>query len=116
MLGLCNCRMQTMCTHSHLDTLELRTDDVMRTAVGTSCRRMMRTCRGVGGQCDESRHHSLSYQRLIHPLHQQLIRLDRTSRDVTERRDEGSLQGAQLCGPGSKGRNKDLVDCTDHPL
>lgn len=26
----------------------------------------------VGGQCDESRHHSLSYQRLIHPLNQQL--------------------------------------------
>lgn len=38
----------------------------------------------VGGQCDESRHHSLSYQRLIHPLHQQLIGLDRASRDVTE--------------------------------
>lgn len=37
----------------------------------------------VGGQCDESRNHSLSYQRLIHPLHQQLIRLDRASRDVT---------------------------------
>lgn len=38
----------------------------------------------VGGQCDESRHHSLSYQRLINPLHQQLIGLDRASRDVTE--------------------------------
>lgn len=32
----------------------------------------------VGGQCDESRHHSLSDQRLIHPLHQQLIRLDKS--------------------------------------
>lgn len=38
----------------------------------------------VGGQCDESRHHSLSYQRLINPLHQQLIGLERASRDVTE--------------------------------
>lgn len=37
----------------------------------------------VGRQCDESRHHSLSYQRLIHPLHQQLIGLDRASREVT---------------------------------
>ena len=38
----------------------------------------------VGGQSDESRHHSLSNQRLIHPLHQQLSGLDRAIRDVTE--------------------------------
>lgn len=50
----------------------------------------------VGGQCDESRHHSLSYQRLINPLHQQLIGLDRASRDVTE---EGGAFGQERATP-----------------
>lgn len=35
----------------------------------------------VAGESDESGHHPLSHQRLIHPLHQQLI--GQHSRDVT---------------------------------
>lgn len=53
----------------------------------------------VRRQCDESRHHSLSYQRLIHPLHQQLIGLDRASRDVTE---VGGAFGTRASNTGNK--------------
>lgn len=33
-----------------------------------------------------------------------------------QRRYECRVQGAQLCGPRSKGRDEDLVDCIDHPF
>lgn len=57
----------------------------------------------VGGQCDESRHHSLSYQRLIHPLDQQLIGLDRASRDVTE---VGGALGQERATPAINRENR----------